>query len=197
MSAEKIKQTIEHLRKGNILLYPTDTLWGIGCDATNPEAVEKVFALKKRSDQKSLIALVHSVAFLERYVKQIPEVCYELLDNSDKPLTIVYENPINIAENAVAEDGSMGFRVTTDPICQRIIQQLNKPLISTSANLSGDSSPTCFDDVSPVIKSGVDFILDERTKEKMTKPSTIIKINNDSSFKIIRKFISPNNSLIN
>ncbi|MDG0973114.1 MAG: L-threonylcarbamoyladenylate synthase [Crocinitomicaceae bacterium] len=187
MSAEKIKQTIEHLRKGNILLYPTDTLWGIGCDATNPVAVEKVFALKKRSDQKSLIALVHSVAFLERYVKQMPEVCYELLDNSDKPLTIVYENPINIAENAVAEDGSMGFRVTTDPICQRIIQQLNKPLISTSANLSGDSSPTCFDDVSPVIKSGVDFILDERTKEKMTKPSTIIKINNDSSFKIIRK----------
>ena len=114
-------------------------------------------------------------------------MCYELIDNSDKPLTIIYENPVNIAPNALAIEGSMGFRVTTDPICQRIIQQLNKPLISTSANLSGEPSPACFDDVSPQIKSGVDLILDERTKEIMTKPSTIIKINNDSSFKIIRK----------
>lgn len=187
MSAEKIKQAVEHLRKGNTLLYPTDTIWGVGCDATNPAAVEKILVLKNRPENKSLIALVHSIAFLERYIRDIPEVCYELIDNSDKPLTIIYENPVNIAPNALALDGSMGFRVTTDPICQRIIQQLNKPLISTSANLSGEPSPTCFDDVSSEIKAGVDFILDERTKEKMTKPSTIIKINNDSSFKIIRK----------
>lgn len=187
MSSEKIKQAVEHLRKGNTLLYPTDTIWGLGCDATNPAAVEKILTLKNRPENKSLIALVHSVAFLERYIREIPEVCYELIDNSDKPLTIIYENPINIAPNALAEDGSMGFRITNDSVCQRIIQQLNKPLISTSANLSGQPSPTCFDDISPEIKAKVDYIFDERTKEKMTKPSTIIKINNDSSFKIIRK----------
>lgn len=187
MNSVKIKQAVEYLRNGDTLLYPTDTIWGLGCDATNEAAVEKVMVLKNRPENKSLIALVHSVAFLERYIRDIPEVCYELINNSDKSLTIIYEHPIHIAPNALALDGSMGFRVTNDPICQHIIQQLNKPLISTSANLSGEPSPTCFDDVSPLIKSGVGFILDERTKETMTKPSTIIKINNDSSFKIIRK----------
>lgn len=187
MSAEKIKQAVDHLRKGDTLLYPTDTIWGLGCDATNEAAVTKLLSLKQRAENKSLIALVHSVAFLERYVRDIPEVCYELIDNSVHPLTIIFEKPVQIAANALAEDGSMGFRVTSDPLCQRLIQQFNKPIISTSANFSGEPSPTCFDDVSPQIKSGVDFILDERTKEKMTTPSTIIKINNDSSFKIIRK----------
>ena len=187
MSSEKIKQAVDHLRKGETILYPTDTIWGLGCDATNTAAVDKLLSIKNRAENKSLIALVHSVAFLERYVREIPEVCYELIDNSDQPLTIIFEKPVQIATNALAEDGSMGFRVTSDPLCQRLIQQLNKPIISTSANLSGDPSPTCFEDISPKLKASVDYILDERTKEKMTKPSTIIKINNDSSFKIIRK----------
>lgn len=186
-NTEKIIAAVEHLKKGGIILYPTDTIWGIGCDATNAEAIEKVIALKNRPETKSLIALVHSVPFLERYVRDIPHVAFDVIDNTDKPVTIIYENPIHIATNALAEDGSMGIRVTSDPICQEIVRRLNKPLISTSANVSGDPSPTCFDDIHARIKSGVDFILDERTHEKMAKPSSIIKLNNDASFKIIRK----------
>jgi L-threonylcarbamoyladenylate synthase len=187
MNKEKIIQAVEHLKNGGVILYPTDTIWGIGCDATNPTAVEKVIALKNRPDTKSLIALVHSVPFLERYVREIPHVAYDIIDHADKPITIIYDQPFNIAENALASDGSMGIRVTTDPFCQEIVRRLNKPLISTSANLSGDPSPTCFDEVHTAIKSGVDFILDERIHEKMVKPSSILKINSDSSFKIIRK----------
>jgi len=187
MSSEKIKQAVEHLRKGGTLLYPSDTIWSIGCDATNSTAIEKLLSLKNSPKNNGLIALVHSVAFLERYIREIPEVCYELIDSSELPLTIIYERPSNIAPIALAPDGSMAFRITKDPTCQRIIQQLNKPLISTSAHLNGKSSPSCFDEVPPILKAGVDFIFDERIKEKITKPSTIIKINNDSSFKIIRK----------
>lgn len=182
-----ISNAIEHLKKGEIILYPTDTIWGLGCDATNENAVQQIFNSKNRPENKSFIVLVDSVNMLERYVSEFPEICYDLIDLTEEPLTIVYEKVSGIAENALAPDGSLGIRVTKDPICIKLIQGMRKPLISTSANTSGYPSPTCFDDIEEVIKSQVDYILAERVNEKCTKPSKIIKINNDNSFKILRK----------
>lgn len=183
----KIEEAIQILKDGKTLLYPTDTIWGVGCDATDEEAVKKIVKLKNRSDSKSFIILVNNVAMLERYIPKFPEVCYDLIDLSESPLTIIFENPVGIAKNALAKDGSIGVRVTNDSICQKLIQGLRKPIISTSANLSGEPNPSCFSDISDELKKKVDFVLEERIDEKMIKPSKIIKIGNDSSVQLIRK----------
>lgn len=184
---DKIREAVDVLKSGGTLLYPTDTIWGVGCDATNEEAVEKIVALKNRPATKSFIVLVSNVAMLERYISDFPEVCYDIIDFSTKPTTIIYEKAIGIAKNVLADDGSIGIRVTNDPICQKLIQGLRKPIVSTSANLSGQNSPKNFTEVDSQIKKGVDFILEERINEEMVKPSTIIKINNDNSVRVIRK----------
>ena len=184
---EKIKQAIETLKKGGALLYPTDTIWGIGCDATNEEAVEKVIQIKSRGKEKSFIILVESVNRLERLVPKFPDVCYDLIDYADKPLTIIYEDVKGVAKNVLAQDGSVGIRVTKDPLCQQLIRGLNRPIVSTSANFSGEPSPTKFSDIPERLKSQLDFILDERTEEVTKKASTIIKIGKNSSVQIIRK----------
>lgn len=183
----EIKEIIEGLKEGKTLLYPTDTIWGIGCDAKNEKAIEKIFEIKQRPKEKSMIILVDSVPMLERYVKNFPEVCYDLIDFAVKPLTIIYEEPSGLAKNALADDGSIGIRVTNDPICRKIIQGLRGPLISTSANISGEPSPKNFNEVSEKIKKGVDMILNQRTNEQMTAPSSIIRVGNDASIQIIRK----------
>jgi L-threonylcarbamoyladenylate synthase len=182
-----IEKGIEQLKEGKTLLYPTDTIWGLGCDATNTQAIERIYDIKNRPQAKSFIVLVDSVNMLERYVRNFPDVCYDLIDLTEKPLTIVYEEITGIPAVALAADGSLGIRVTKDPICQKLIRGIRKPLISTSANTSGLPSPTCFDDVEDVIKQNVDFIVEERLHEKCIKPSKIIKVNNDNSIKILRK----------
>lgn len=182
-----IDNGIEQLKKGNILLYPTDTIWGLGCDATNASSIEKIYDIKKRPQAKSFIVLVDSVSMLERYVLDLPDICYDLIDLTEEPLTIVYEKITGIPSIALAPDGSLGIRVTKDPICQKLIRGIRKPLISTSANTSGLPSPTCFDDIEDHIKENVDFIVEEKLHEKCNKPSKIIKVNNDQSIKILRK----------
>ena len=180
------KDTISALRDGKILLYPSDTIWGIGCDATNDEACQRITELKGRSDDKSFILLVDSFAMLEYYIPEFPEVCYDLVDLATKPLTIVYPNAQRLAPSVLANDGSVGIRVTKDPNCLKLIRGMRKPLVSTSANLSGSASPNCFDEVQTEIKQGVDLILEERLTEKMTTPSQIIKIGVSGDVKVIR-----------
>lgn len=185
---EDINQALEVLKNGGLILYPTDTIWGIGCDATNPEAVEKVFQLKGRAKEKSLIVLLHNENQLASYVTEIPEVAYQLIEYTDKPLTIVYSNAKNLAKNAIAEDGSIGIRIVNHPFCQQLLQRFRKPLISTSANLSGESSPKSFDDVSADIKNGVDYIVKFGQKEIGDgKSSSIMKLDPSGKFEFIRK----------
>jgi L-threonylcarbamoyladenylate synthase len=180
------KETITALREGKTLLYPSDTIWGIGCDATNDESCQRITALKGRSDDKSFIVLVDSFSMLEYYIPEFPEVCYDLVDLATRPLTIIYPNAQRLAPSVLANDGSVGIRVTKDPNCLKLIRGMRKPLVSTSANLSGSASPNCFDEVQTEIKQGVDLILEERLTEKMTTPSQIIKIGVSGDVKVIR-----------
>lgn len=182
-----IKESIEVVRNGGTLLYPSDTIWGLGCDATNDEACQKILNIKNRPAQKSFIILVDGFPMLERYVPEFNEVCYDLADFASKPLTIIYPNVEGIAPTVLAEDGSVGIRITKDPNCLKLIRGMRKPLVSTSANLSGEPHPTNFSEIAQGIKEGVDGILEERLNEKMTTPSQIIKIDLDGTIKIIRK----------
>jgi len=181
-----LSKAIEALREGNTILYPSDTIWGIGCDATNDEACKKISELKGRGEDKSFILLVDNFSMLEYYIPDFPEVCYDLVDLSTKPLTIIYPNAKKLAPSVLAEDGSVGIRVTTDPICLKLIRGMRKPLVSTSANISGSPSPIRFDEIQSEIKDGVDIIVEERTEEKMTTPSQIIKIGIGGDVKVIR-----------
>lgn len=181
-----IDQTIEILKNGGTILYPTDTIWGLGCDATNEAACQKIMELKDRPEEKSFILLVDGFSMLEKYVPDFHQVCYDLADLAEKPLTIIYPSAKGIAPSVLAKDGSVGIRITKDPICLKLIRSIRKPIVSTSANLSGKPNPTCFEEIDPSIKSSVDAILEERTSEKMTTPSQIIKIGLDGTVKIIR-----------
>ena len=182
-----IQTYIDLLKSGKTILYPSDTIWGIGCDATNEEACQKIMSIKNRPAENSFIILVDGWHMVERYIPEFHEVCYELGDFAVRPLTIIYPNAKNIAPSALAEDGSIGIRITTDPTCIKLIKGMRKPLISTSANLSGKPSPQSFAEISDKIKSGVDGIIEERLKEQMTLPSQIIKVETDGTFKIIRE----------
>lgn len=180
---EKIFDT---LNKGGIILYPTDTIWGLGCDATNEESCQKIINLKHRSAEKSFIILVDGFPMLEKIIPEFPVVCYDLIDLSTKPLTIIYPNAKGLAPSILAEDGSVGIRITKDPICLKLIRSMRKPLVSTSANSSGKPFPTSFSEIVNEIKNGVDAIVEERLHEKMTTPSQIIKIGTKGEIKIIR-----------
>lgn len=183
----EINNALNILKKGGLLLYPTDTVWGIGCDATNSEAVEKIFELKKRSDKKSLICLVSDFKMLNEYVENVPEVAYDILKYADKPTTIIYDDPIRVAENLVAEDNSLAIRVAKDDFCKKLIRKLRKPLVSTSANISGTQTPQSFADIDPLILEGVDYVVNLHNEKKSGKPSVMIKLKNDGSVKVIRK----------
>lgn len=181
-----IDQTIDVLKNGGTILYPTDTIWGLGCDATNEAACQKIMELKNRPEDKSFIVLVDGFSMLEKYVPDFNAICYELVDVSDKPLTIIYPSAKGIAPSILASDGTVGIRITKDPNCLKLIRSIRKPIVSTSANLSGRPNPSCFDEIDQQIKNEVDAILEERTTEKMTTPSQIIKIGLDGAIKIIR-----------
>jgi len=183
----EIQQTIDILNKGGLILYPTDTVWGIGCDATNEAAVKKVFELKRRQDSKALICLVSDLRMLQRYVYDIPEAAYDIIEYSTKPTTIIYDQPINLAKNLVAEDNTIGIRVASDEFCQKLIRKFKRPLVSTSANISGNPTPKSFREIGSEILKGVDYVVNLQLEKNNSQPSSIIKIGNDAVVKIIRK----------
>jgi len=178
---------IKHLKRGEIILYPTDTVWGLGCDATNSEAVNRINELKKRNDSKSLICLVSDFKMLQQYVEDVPEVAYDILKYSDKPTTIIYEKPIRVAENIIAPDNTLGIRVVRNPFLNKLLKKFKKPIVSTSANFSDQPTPSKFEEIDPNLIKLVDYISKAPDISKLKKSSTIIKISNDSSVKIIRK----------
>lgn len=181
-----IKEAIDVLNQGGTILYPTDTIWGLGCDATNPEAVQKLIDLKGRDKSKSFIVLVDSFHMLERYVKDFPDVCYDLIDLATSPLTIIYDNPSGIAENAIAQDHTVGVRLTKHSVCIKLIKGIRKPIVSTSANFTNKTAPKSFDSIDKALIKVVDCVVEGNLDQPNHKPSTIIKIGTDSSVKVIR-----------
>lgn len=182
-----LQQAVQTLHAGGLLLYPTDTLWGVGCDATNEQAVEKVYALKRRADSKSLILLVSGMEMIGRYVSQIPAIAYQLTEAANAPLTLIYPQACGLAANVPAADGSIALRIVQHDFCRQLLHQFCRPLVSTSANLSGQLPPATFAQVSAGIKDGCDFIIPEKYEGNPTrKPSSIIKINLHGEVKVIR-----------
>jgi Sua5/YciO/YrdC/YwlC family protein len=185
---EEIKKACEVLKTGGVILYPTDTIWGIGCDATNEKAVKRIYEIKRRSDTKSMLVLVDSPAKLDFYVEEIPAIAYDLIELSDKPLTLIYSGARNLAPNLIAQDGSIGIRVTNEAFSSTLCQRLRKPLVSTSANISGQPSPALFSEINEEIIRSVDYVVNYRQNEKSgAKPSGIIQLGKDGLFKIIRE----------
>ncbi|MFV0593686.1 MAG: L-threonylcarbamoyladenylate synthase [Draconibacterium sp.] len=185
---EDIKKALEVLKSGGIILYPTDTIWGIGCDATNAEAVKRIYELKKREDSKSMLVLMENPALLDRYVSEVPEVAWDLVELTNTPLTVIYPGAKNLAANLVAEDGSIGIRFTKEEFTSKLLQRFRRPLVSTSANISGEKSPAFFDEISEEIKNAVDYIVEYRQDDHtVSKPSSIIKLGPGGQIDIIRK----------
>lgn len=177
---------IKLLREGGVIVYNTDTIPGLGCDATNKESINRIFDIKERPENKSMILLVSSDAMLQRYVEEVPEVAWDIIDFAEKPTTIIYPKGKNLPDNAVAEDGSIGIRMIKEGELHRLIHRFGKPLVSTSANLSGQPNPQTLSEISPEILSKVDLVVDLPTN-KTKKASSIIKIQLNGEFKIIRK----------
>ena len=185
---DDIKKAVETLQNGGLILYPTDTIWGIGCDATNEEAVRKVFALKQRNDSKSALVLLDKDVKISSYVTKVPEMAWELIELSEKPLTIIYPNAKNLAKNLLAEDNSVGIRITKEEFSKKLCERFKKPIVSTSANISGQPSPQCFGEISEEVKNGVDYVVLFRQEETANPaPSSIIKLEVDGQVKIIRE----------
>lgn len=199
MTAE-IQKAVEVLRQGGVILYPTDTVWGIGCDATNPEAVAKVYSIKRREDSKSLVLLASDMDMICRYVKEVPEMAIQLVEVNDKPMTIIYPGAVAgeegnmqacrhcLAFNTVAEDGTVGIRVPMMDFCRQLVAKLGRPIVSTSANISGESTPKNYAEISDEIKSAVDYVVEPSLEKGATgQSSSIIKVGLDYSIEIIRK----------
>jgi len=186
--SEDLDNALAVLNRGGVILYPTDTVWGIGCDATDSNAVSRVYTIKQRTDNKAMLILVDSIASLERCVDEIPSIAYELIEVSDRPMTIIYPKAKNLAHNLPAEDGSAGIRVTTEQFSKKLCEKFGKPIVSTSANISGKPSPSKFKDISDDIKCNVDYIVHYRQNDKQNAvPSSIIRLERNNTFKIIRK----------
>ena len=183
----EVHNAFEVIKNGGIILYPTDTVWGIGCDATNEEAVKKIYALKQREETKSMIVLLNGERMMYNVFKDIPEVAWQILDLSEKPTTLILDNPRNVAKNIVAEDNTLGVRIVTEPFCFKLMERMKKPLVSTSANISGMFTPKTFKEISPEIIKGVDYVVNLHHDKICDKPSTIIKLTLDSQVKVIRK----------
>lgn len=185
---EDIKKAFEVLVSGGLILYPTDTIWGIGCDATNEEAVHRVYELKRRVDSKALITLLDNPIKLDYYINEVPSLAWDLIELSEKPLTIIYDGARNVAPNLMAEDGSLAIRVTKEKFSQELCRRFRKALVSTSANISGEPAPANFDDISEEIKQGVDYIVKYRQDDtSKSKASSIIKLGKTGEVKIIRE----------
>lgn len=183
----ELNNCIEVLTKGGLILYPTDTIWGIGCDATNEKAVENIYKLKQRDDSKALICLVANDAMLEKHVEQVPELAYDIMDLATKPTTIIYDNPRGVARNLIASDLTLAIRVASDKFCRYLINSFKKPIVSTSANISGRSTPKSFSEIANDILKGVDYVVNLQPEQKYGTPSSIIKLSNDGAVKVIRE----------
>ncbi len=185
---EDIRNAVDVLRRGGVILYPTDTVWGIGCDATNEEAVKRVFEIKQRDDSKALICLVDSDARLQRYVRNVPDVAWQLIDCTDRPTTLILDGAVNLATNLVAEDGSVGIRITDEPFSKELCYRFQKALVSTSANISGQPAAQNYRDIDQKILDAVDYVCWSRRQEhKPHQPSSIIRLRQDGQVEIIRK----------
>ena len=183
----EINNALKALKNGGLILYPTDTVWGIGCDATNPEAVKKVYELKQRIDSKALICLVADDRMLKKYVKKIPEVALNIIEVTDKPTTIIYDDAQNLAANLIAEDGTIAIRIPDDEFCFQLCRKLNGAIVSTSANLSGFPTPKSFKEIQQEVLKGVDYVVNLHHEKICDKPSSIIKLSNNGVVKIIRE----------
>ena len=188
---EDIKQAIEVMRRGGVILYPTDTVWGIGCDAANAVAVKRVYGIKQRDDSKALICLVDSDSRLQRYVRNVPDVAWQLIDSlkeGDRPTTLILDGAINLAENLIADDGSIGIRITQEPFSKELCFRFQKAIVSTSANISGEPAAQNYRDIDPRILEAVDYVCWSRRQEhKPHMPSSIIRLREDGQVEIIRK----------
>ncbi len=185
---EEIQRTLEYLKQGKIILYPTDTIWGVGCDATNHKAVDRIYRLKQRAESKSMIVLLDDAAKLGTYVGHVPDIAYDLVRSVDKPLTVIYNNARGLAKNVMAADGSIAIRVVRDNFCTALIKSFGKPIVSTSANVSGSVDPVTFAQIPEVIKNGVDYIVDHnRDRIVKARASRIIKIEDNGEFTVIRR----------
>ncbi|MCD7851169.1 MAG: threonylcarbamoyl-AMP synthase [Parabacteroides sp.] len=184
---DDIQKACEIMQAGGIILYPTDTIWGIGCDATNEKAVQRVYELKRRIDNKAMLVLTDTMAKLSMYVPEIPDIAWDLIEVADKPLTVIYPHARNLAGNLLGEDGSVGIRITNEEFSRKLCARFRKPLVSTSANISGEPSPANFSEISDVIKNGVDYIVKYRQDDmSKAKPSNIIKLGEGGVIQVIR-----------
>ncbi len=185
---KEFQNCIDVLRSGGTILYPTDTVWGIGCDARNEKAVDKIYAIKKRNESKSLIVLLQNESLLNKYVHEVPGVAWDLIELSEKPLTIIYDKVGGMASNVIAEDGSCGIRICKDEFCNTLLHKFGRPLVSTSANISGKTAPHNYGEISDEIKKAVDYVVDWRQGEHtQSEPSTLIRLRNDGQVQVIRK----------
>jgi len=185
---QDIKKALEVLRNGGIILYPTDTIWGLGCDAENETAVKRIYEIKKRIDSKSMLILIDTPMRLEMYVEEVPEIAWDLIEQTNKPLTIIYPKAKNLAANLVADDGSIGIRMVDEPFCNQLISRFQKPIVSTSANISGETAPAYFDAISQEIIEAVDYVVAYRQNDLSEKESSsILKLEEGGLFKIIRE----------
>lgn len=185
---QDLQAALDSLRNGKVILYPTDTIWGLGCDALNPDAIDRIYTLKGRDRNKSMLILLENENQLLSYVKEVPEVAYQLIEYSERPMTIVYAGAKNLPENLLAADGSIGIRIVRDPFCQELIRRFRRPIVSTSANLSGELSPEHFDEISEQLKEEVDYIVNygQQRREKRA-PSIIMKLDASGKFEFLRK----------
>lgn len=185
---EEVHKAFEVIKNGGIILYPTDTVWGIGCDANNSEAVKKIYKLKQRAETKSMIVLVNGDRLMHRVFNSIPEVAWDIIDYSERPTTLVLDNPKYVAKEIISSDNSLGVRIVKEPFCFKLIERMKSPLVSTSANISGQPSPANFAEIAKEIIDGVDYVVNLRRNEtKVIKPSTIIKLTENSQVTILRK----------
>ena len=185
---DDIKAALNVLQKGGIIIYPTDTIWGIGCDACNEAAVQRIYEIKKRTDSKSMLILMENASLIDRYVEEVPDIAFDLIELTDKPLTIIYDGAKNLARNLIAEDGSVGIRITAEEFSKELIRRFKRPIVSTSANISGKTSPACFNEIEQEILDAVDFVVNYRHDEtQKATPSSIIKLGRGGEIKIIRQ----------
>lgn len=183
----EIHNALETLKKGGIILYPTETVWALGCDAAHPDAIDRLYALKKRSQSDPFLCLVHDFKMLNEFVEEIPEVAYDILKYAERPTTVIYDNPIRISENLIGLDNTLGYRVTKDEFCTKLLRKLRRPIVSTSAHFKGQKAPKNFKEISQEVLDSVDYIVNLNKNKNCQKPSAIIKLSNDGRVKIIRK----------
>ena len=183
----EVHNAFEVIKNGGIILYPTDTVWGIGCDATNEDAIKKIYALKQREESKSMIVLVNGERMMHQVFNEIPEVAWQILDFAERPTTLILDKPRNVAKSIIAEDNSLAVRMVNEPFCYKLMERMKKPLVSTSANISGMFTPKTFKEITPEILKGVDYVVNLHHEKVCKNPSAIIKLGLDSQVKVIRK----------